>query len=198
MGSIMEICSVINCNGIVDAKGLCSKHYKRMKTNGTTDDIIGSHSTLKERFFRFVDKSGDCWLWTGKSKSQKGYGQIQEGGKGSKHRSVHRLSYEFHFGEIPKGLVIMHKCDNPSCVNPDHLEAGTQSKNIKDAFLRGRKKATPPHKFGESHGATKLKNADVYEIRNSQEISAILSAKYGVSKSAIQRIKSRVTWGHLE
>lgn len=191
-------CSVEGCNKKVDAKGLCSKHYIRLKKNGTTEDVIGSHSPLKERFFRLVDKSSNCWIWAGKSINKKGYGQIQIGGAGSKRISVHRLSYELHHGEIPSGLVVMHKCDNPSCVNPDHLELGTQSKNIKDAIDRGRKISTPPHKFGEAHGASKLTEENVIEIRSSLEETKKLALKFGVSKSSIERVRNRKTWSHIK
>lgn len=191
-------CSVEGCGGKVDAKGLCNKHYLRLKIKGTIEDSIGSHAPLSERFFRFVDKSGDCWIWKGKTITQKGYGLIQSGGKGSKHKSVHRLSYEMHIGEITAGLVVMHKCDNPSCVNPDHLELGTQSKNIKDAIERGRKISKPPHKFGESHGASKLTELDVREIRGSSIETKELARKFGVSKTTIERVRNRKTWSHIK
>ena len=191
-------CTVECCDGKVDAKGLCSKHYKRWQKNGTTDDVIGSHSPVEERFFRFIDKTDNCWIWTGKSINQKGYGQIQIGGKGSRHKLAHRLSYEIHFGDIAPGLVVMHKCDNPSCVNPEHLETGTQSKNIKDAIDRGRKISKPPHRFGESHGASKLTELNVMEIRVSLAETKELAIKFGISKSSIERVRNRKTWSHIK
>lgn len=97
--------------------------------------MSGKHGTIQERFWRYVRKGPGCWEWTG-AKSPSGYGQIRK----SKNVLVtaHRLSYEIHYRPIPDGLYILHKCDRPSCVRPSHLELGTPSKNIRDAFYRGR------------------------------------------------------------
>ena len=76
-----------------------------------------------------------CWLWFGATDGRKGYGRVQPG-KAHRHRQAHRLSYDLHKGPIPEGLVVDHICNNPSCVNPDHLQAITQLENMK----RGRYK----------------------------------------------------------
>lgn len=88
-----------------------------------------------ETFWNRVDKSGECWEWLG-GKDRDGYGRIVINGKwwGS-----HRLSYTLVKGEIPKGLVICHSCDNPGCVNPSHLFVGTQTDNVKDMDSKGRR-----------------------------------------------------------
>lgn len=194
---MQAICSVEGCSSPVDARGVCGTHYMRLRRAGSIPVGTRARGPVEERFFRYFEKTDGCWIWTGKSMSKKGYAQIQIGGKGSPKILAHRLSYQIHKGEIPDGMVVMHKCDNPSCVNPDHLEVGSQSQNIKDAFLRKRKTAKPPHKFGESHYASKMKEADVLLIRESKERTADLALKYSVSKSAIERIKNRVTWKHL-
>jgi hypothetical protein len=92
------------------------------------------NSSIKERFFQKVNKTNSCWLWTG-ALSSRGYGSFGVNGKTT---AAHRYSYQMHIGEIPKGLVICHTCDTPSCVNPDHLWAGTQSENMKDMFNKNR------------------------------------------------------------
>lgn len=194
---IEKICSVDGCTGLVDAKGLCRKHYQRFKRYGTPDDNERSHAPLEVRFWRYVEKTDSCWLWTGKSLNKKGYGQIQIGGQGTKHKTAHRLSYELHHGPIPDGMVVMHSCDNPGCVNPDHLSLGTQSQNILDAFARGRKNAIPPHVFGEKCGASKLTEAQAIDVIKSSEPMKILAARFGVSNSAIERIKNGKSWRHL-
>jgi hypothetical protein len=182
---------------VYEARGFCQKHYARFKKYGAHVDNNRSHAPATDRFWRYVNKTDGCWLWTGGSRSKKGYGQIGGGGKGAKHILAHRLSYEIHKGQIPEGMVVMHSCDNPSCVNPDHLSVGTQSQNILEAFAKGRKVCRPPHKFGESHGASKIKELDAIEILKSTEATKIIAAKYGVSKSAIERLRNGKSWKHL-
>lgn len=92
--------------------------------------------SLEERFWQNVgiDDSDRCWLWHG-SKNNAGYGSI---GFRKKSIMAHRLSWRLHFGNIPAGQVVMHKCDNPGCVNPDHLQLGTYRDNARDAIDKGR------------------------------------------------------------
>lgn len=87
------------------------------------------------KFWDHVDMSSDCWLWTGK-KNGGGYGSIAVDGKTV---MAHRYSWVLHREEIPPGLVVMHKCDTPACVNPAHLMIGTYSDNMYDAVRKGRK-----------------------------------------------------------
>ena len=90
-----------------------------------------------ERFWSRVRKTQDCWLWTGTFLSS-GYGVIVEGGRGGRQLRAHRLSYEHHKGEIPEGSVVMHACDTPACVRPDHLSIGSTADNNRDRDLKGR------------------------------------------------------------
>ena len=99
------------------------------------------HMPLIERFFQKVDKSGnekypDCWIWTG-APTSKGYGAF----KYYQDRSAigaHVSSHIFHIGEVPKGMLVCHHCDNPPCVNPEHLFLDTNSGNMKDMFAKNR------------------------------------------------------------
>ena len=88
----------------------------------------------REKFFNKVFKTNACWNWIG-AKSDRDYGQIVINGRNTK---AHRFSFELHFGEIPKGLCVLHKCDNPTCVNPSHLFLGTLRDNQIYASMKGR------------------------------------------------------------
>lgn len=93
---------------------------------------------ISERFWKYVNKAeSGCWEWRG-TKDRLGYGRLSAG-RGKSPLKAHRVSFEMANGSIPAGLFILHKCDNPSCVNPDHLEAGDQKKNIADMIRRGRR-----------------------------------------------------------
>lgn len=92
----------------------------------------------KERFWAMVKKGDGCWTWTG-AKGGRGYGRFQLSGR---LESPHVISYTLAKGQLEPGMWVLHECDNPSCVNPDHLFPGTRSDNMKDAYRKGR--VNPP------------------------------------------------------
>ena len=147
---------------------------------------------LVERFWSFVGNtdSGDCWLWTGSLSSH--FAQARLSYK-NKTLLAYRVSYELHKGTIPKGKIIRHMCDNPSCVNPEHLEIGTQADNVKDMIDRGRAKY-PPVKHGSQHPRAKLTEDQVAEIRQSSETGVELARRFNVSTSAISVIRNNKKW----
>lgn len=112
-----------------------------------------------ENFWTKVDirKPDECWNWLG-TKNPHGYGKLRFRSRNK--YLAHRLSWSLANGEIPDGMNILHKCDNPSCVNPNHLYPGTQSQNLKDAYSRGRYSQK-----GEHGNGRKLTLAQVLEIR---------------------------------
>lgn len=87
-------------------------------------------------FWKKADKSSGCWEWTGPRNSTSGYGQVNLFGK---HQTAHRWSWELTNGDIPKGMWILHRCDNPPCFNPEHLFLGTPADNVLDAQIKGRR-----------------------------------------------------------
>lgn len=143
--------------------------------------------TLADRFWSKVDKTGDCWLWMGCIDS-KGYGSI---GIKTRTARVHRVSWELCRGTIPKGLFVLHTCDNRPCVNPDRLFLGTNTDNMKDMVLKGRAR----------NGHIKLTYEQVREIRarvESGDKQATLVKEFGMSSAAISRVATGKAWKHVQ
>lgn len=151
--------------------------------------------TLKEGIIRFwnrvVKLDGGCCEWTG-AKIPDGYGSLQVC---YKHTLAHRFSYEITIGPIPKGLYVLHKCDNPACVNPDHLFIGTQKDNVQDCISKGR--FTRSDRRGEKCPTSKLTEKDVIYIRQSNLLQRELAEHFGVTRQAIGDIRSRRNWSHV-
>ncbi len=146
---------------------------------------------MEKIFWRNVNKKGpeDCWEWRGSKKSN-GYGKLLIEGN---HFQAHRVSWKLHFGVIPEGMLVLHKCDNRICVNPNHLEIGTQSKNITDAIKR--KRVFPPVFRGEKHPRAKLTTEEVKQIRSSKgKTQRELAKMYGVSRHHINKIVNNKMW----
>ena len=130
-----------------------------------------------------------CIEWQG-AKSSAGYGQKRLNGKTV---YVHRLAYQEAHGEIPKGLVVRHTCDNPACYNVEHLLVGTQKQNMQDCSERGRVNRTIKA-TGEAQGLSKLTEADVKYIIESELSGGKLAKEFGVHRSTINRVRSGKIW----
>lgn len=192
----MTKCQHRDCDGNVVAIGYCNKHYLRLKKYGSPDGGVKNHAPLQQRFWRKVKKTNGCWIWSG-GKKPNGYGQISEGGRGSKCLSAHRVSYELHNGPIPDGLVVMHSCDNPACVNPAHLSLGTHKDNSDDMIAKGRKRTVAP--LGSSNGKAILTEQDVLYIRaNKHKSHAQLGREIGVSPNCVRGVRIGRTWSHIK
>ena len=161
------------------------------------------------RFWSKVDKSGGCWIWTA-AKDRKGYGKFSIGpGKtkdGTRRNgmvSAHRYSYEMANGPIPKhpsfhGFCVLHHCDNPSCVNPDHLFLGTNEDNVHDMDNKGRR--VNKQKKGSAHPNAILNEAKVKEIVASRRdgMSCVTVAmRYGISPVTVSAIMKGRIWQHM-
>jgi hypothetical protein len=165
-----------------------------------------SLETVKKRFWSKVAITANpdrCWTWTA-FKTSFGYGYFHPEYK--KQMTAHRYSYLLNVGEIHKGFVVMHMCDNPSCVNPRHLKVGTHADNSADMVAKGRQanglrsgRYTKPEKTvrGEDCHLSKLTESDVIEIRKRKKSYRKMAVDYGVHKDTILHILMRRTWKHI-
>ncbi len=161
-----------------------------------------------EKFWSTVNKSGrsnpeigNCWEWTG-CRFKFGYGYFY---LNRKSRKAHRVSWNLHHGEIPKGMLVCHKCDNPCCVRPSHLFIGTAQDNMDDKHNKGRQRYVKPYNQAKGTRVTlsKLNEEDVLEIRrlyvkgSKTHGTYQLAEIYNVYQSTIHQIVTRTTWKHI-
>lgn len=145
---------------------------------------------ILDRFWSKVEKTDTCWLWTGAT-TKCGYGVLKIGGRKGKPVYAHRLSLEIHSGKPLEAAHVVHRCDNPRCVNPAHLFPGTNQDNIADMVAKGRQAR------GEKSGSARLTAEQVGEI---QALSASgvgpteISKQYGVHSNTVRSIVRGRTW----
>lgn len=153
---------------------------------------------LETKFWSRVQRHNhdECWIWGG-TIGQHGYGILSISGRPLR---VSRLSWEINVGPIPEGLCVLHKCDNPACVNPSHLFVGTLKDNTQDMLRKGRAKYTVPFR-GSAHRDAKLNEEQVAEIRRLYSTGSIsqdkLGRQFGVCQKTIHRIIYRTRWKHV-
>lgn len=146
---------------------------------------------LRERFNEkwTPEPFSGCWLWTAFT-ARKGYGRI---GSGKSVPLAHRVSWTLHRGPIPEGMHVLHHCDTPSCVNPDHLFLGTDADNHRDSVAKGRRRTFR----GEQCACAKLTERDVRFIRESHLTGKVLARQFNITKGHISSIRSGRAWRHL-
>lgn len=197
----MKSCSVAGCDNKYRAIGYCGTHWKIFKKYGSAlptcwcgelshtfagnrggSTLCKQHSLL-ERFWQNVDVKSidDCWEWTA-ARTAAGYGVIYWNGVNT---FAHRLSLEFDGRAVPPRFHACHKCDNPCCVNPNHLFVGSPRDNMLDKVAKGR------HTYGETHYASKLSSEDVIAIREmatENVIFADIARQFGIGRSYVGEI----------
>lgn len=148
--------------------------------------------SLAERleFYSIPEPNSGCMLWSGGLFRGTGYGRMSWHGRV---HLVHRLSWRAHRGEIPKGLFVCHKCDVPSCINPDHLWLGTHAENMADRNKKGRASRMK----GEASPQAKITESTAISIRSDRRPAAIVAAQHGLARDTVYHIRSGITWKHL-
>jgi hypothetical protein len=132
------------------------------------------------------EPTSGCWLWVGPV-NKKGYGYSSL--PGHKHASMHRMSWALYRGPITPGAMVLHRCDNPPCVNPEHLFLGTNSDNSIDAVNKGR------------YSRSKISRSQAAEIKSALSMGARtveMARRYGISPQSISNIRAGRTWGHVQ
>lgn len=171
--------------------------------------------TFEDRFWSRVDRENGpvhptlgtpCWPWT-RTLCEWGYGRVRVPvALGGRLVRAHRVAWELQYGEIPPGMHVLHKCDNPACQRGDHLFLGTNDDNVRDKVAKGRQARGAALKpelraRGERNGSARLTENDVREIRArvaAGERQSDMAQRFGVTSASVWQIVHRVHWAHVE
>lgn len=174
-----------------------SEARKKRRPVEKMEDLVVGHEISKARYLEFTKRFWDtvtkgeddeCWIWNGET-GQHGHGRFWIL---YRRYPAHRFSFLLKHGKIDPKLLVMHECDNPPCVNPNHLFQGTHKDNTHDAMRKHRLA------HGERHAMRKLTTEDVVLIRkefaSGRAWQALLARRFGVTDTAISYILKRKTW----
>lgn len=197
----VDSCSVDGCLRPLDSKGFCKPHYDRNRRSGAPGGNVFHMGVMPTpidvRFWRMVNKDGPtvreelgpCWEWQG-FRNDSGYGRMVDW---KTETLTHRISYEIATGEaIPEGMFVLHRCDNPPCLRPEHLFLGTAQDNMSDMVSKGR-----AHTGHLPSNTTKLTPAKVTEIRRKYQrgyTQCEIAAEFQISQSQVSSIVRRQNW----
>ena len=189
------LCAVKGCNENASQLGFCTEHWRRCSEYGAptiNEPSRGRWNALpaNERLMTKIRRDGDCWMWTG-STDRDGYGRIRARIGGVLIYKAHTLSYVLHTGElVPKEMLIMHSCDRPGCVNPEHLRVGTHRDNSHDMHAKGRAR----DQSGENGSKAKINALEAAAILADARPYAEIAKDYRIAESTVGSIKQRVSW----
>jgi len=190
--SITDIKKCAKCDKKIHARGLCKSHYtaELKKGNFYGNVIYTGHMNIKDRLESLSERitESGCQIWMSPL-TNTGYGRISIN---NKVMLAHRSSYEANIGKIPYGIDVCHKCDNPSCINPNHLFLGTHKENMEDMVMKDR------HAYGERKGnQAKVTDEIVMAIRSDNRKQEEIASDYGITQSNVSRIKNNNRWNHI-
>lgn len=175
-------CAIAGCERPRRKREWCESHYSRWRRHGDPLDG-GEVLPQNDGFWDRVDVRGpgECWTWK-RSTVAGGYGRYRGD-------SAHRISYRTAHGDIPPGMFVLHRCDNPPCVNPAHLYAGTPAQNMADRSERGRAPVGP----ASAHWA-KFTDEQVRAIRADTRSSNVIGRELGADGQTILDIRNRKSY----
>lgn len=196
----MKKCIFEGCENKYKARWYCDKHYLRLIRHWTVENRWWCWDIGEEKFWLWINKDWlsetpvwtPCWLW----KWWTNWDWYWVVSINRKYHSTHRYSWELHNKkEIPKWLLVCHKCDTRLCVNPEHLFLGTSKDNSDDKIKKWRYRKADQQ--WEKWPWAKLTNAMVLDIRNDNRSNNVLAKIYNVSARNIRKIKDRWSWKHI-
>ena len=197
------LCLFKGCGKKAHSKGLCIAHYQQQRQGKELKPLQEQFHGLSEleRFEkRVADHPSGCKVWLGAIMQMQNrpkadwHGQWRNGA--GEHELTHRAAYRMYKGHITQGAFVLHTCDNPRCVNPDHLYLGTQADNVRDMWDRNR--AAPGVVKGTKHGMSVLTDEKVREIRDSKETGPAIAKRLGISTTTVYDVRNRKIWKHID
>lgn len=174
-----SMCVVVACDKEANAsRGMCWGHYNQMRRGRLDGRPLKRSMTAEQRFNSFVEKTAGCWFWNG-AKTRFGYGHFKYD---QVFHLAHRWSYAHFVGDLSEDQCVLHSCDTPSCVRPDHLFLGTRLDNAKDRVVKGR----------SSHSGRRLSSTQAQEIRDLYAAGGLtqveIATRFGVLPNAVSNI----------
>lgn len=190
-----RICSIPVCGRKARSRGMCNRHYENVRRYG---EAIPQRDRPLERRLQDVGwtvTDSGCWDWDGR-RNEDGYGTFSAERLGFRDARAHRVVYEHLVGPIPSDAVLRHSCDNPPCVNPAHLQPGTQADNVADMVERERHRSYA-HQTRCPKGHDLTSPQAIRTVKHGQKIENLCAVCDRDRKNVWQRAKRathRDTW----